>query len=149
MTEQEFERLKKRFGADVAAWPAPHRQEAQAFLADATAGQATDEDAALDRLILDAAATGTDEIALTRKVLARINEERRPGLRSGGLLGLWSMPAAASGFAALLLVAAIGGYLAAGDGPGMDGMDDALLAFALGDGGAGDLLGDLGGEDQL
>lgn len=145
MTEQEFERLKKRFGADVAAWPAPYRQEAQAFLAEQTA----DADAALDRLILDAAATGTDEIALTRKVLARINGQRKPGLLSGGLLGLWSMPAAASGFAALLLVAAIGGYLAAGDGPGMDGMDDALLAFALGDGGAGDLLDGFGGEDQL
>lgn len=145
MTEQEFERLKKRFGADVAAWPAPYRQEAQAFLAEQTANA----DAALDRLILDAAATGTDEIALTRKVLARINEERRPGLRSGGLLGLWSMPAAASGFAALLMVAAVGGYVAAGDGPGMDGMDDALLAFALGDGGAGDLLDGFGGEDQL
>jgi len=149
MTEQEFERLKKRFGADVAAWPAPYRQEAHAFLADATDGPATDADTALDRLILDAAATGTDEIALTRKVLARINEERRPRPLSGGLLGLLSMPAAASGFAALLLVAAIGGYLVAGDGPGVDGMDDALLAFALGDGGAGDLLGDLGGEDQL
>jgi len=149
MTEQEFERLKKRFGADVAAWPAPHRQEARAFLADATAGDTTDADAALDRLILDAAATGTDEIALTRKVLARINEERKPGLLSGGLVGLLSMPAAASGFAALLLIAALGGYLAAGDGPAMDGMDDALLAFALGDGGAGDLLGEFGGEDQL
>lgn len=149
MTEQEFARLKQRFGADVAAWPAPHRQEAQAFLAAAMADKTTDEDAALDRLILDAAETRTDEIAMTRKVLARINEERRPGLRSGGLLGLLSMPAAASGFAVLLLVSAIGGYVAAGDGPGMDGMDDALLAFALGDGGAGDLLGDLGGEDQL
>jgi len=149
MTEQEFERLKKRFGADVATWPAPHRQEAQAFLADATAGQASDAEAALDRLILDAASAETDEIALTRKVLAQINRERRPGLRSGGLAGLWSMPAAASGFAALLLVAAIGGYLAAGDGPGTDGMDDALLAFALGDSGASDLLDGFGGEDQL
>jgi hypothetical protein len=148
MTEQ-FERLKKRFGADVAAWPAPHRQEAQALLADTTAGRTADRDAALDRLILDAAAAETYEIALTRKVLARINAERKPAMRPRGLLGLWSMPAAASGFAALLLVAAIGGYLAAGDGPGMDGMDDALLAFALGDGGAGDLLDGFGGEDQL
>jgi len=147
MTEQEFERLKKRFGEDVATWPAPHRQEAQAF--HTTADQTADGDAALDRLILEAAGAGTDEIALTRKVLARINEKPRAGILSG----LWSMPAAASGFAALLLVAAVGGYLAAGDGPGMDGMDDALMAFALGDGGMGDPSGDLldgfSAEDQL
>jgi hypothetical protein len=147
MTEQEFERLQRRFGADVSAWPAPWRQEAFAYLGGA---DAADVDDALDRLVLDAARDETEEVALARTVLARINSERKPGLLSGALPRTWTMPAAASGFAVLLLVAAVGGYLAAGDAP--EGLDDALLAFALGDGGIsgdGGLLDDLPGEGQL
>ena len=28
MTQHDFEELKRRFGADIDAWPAPHRREA-------------------------------------------------------------------------------------------------------------------------
>ena len=148
MTEQEFERLKRRFGADVSAWPAPYSKEAERLFADTEAASGPDD--ALDGLILDAAAAETDEAALTREVLARIRAERQRGFLSDGLSRLWTMPAAASGFAALLLLAAISGYVAAGDAP--EGLDDALLALALGDGGLGagsDLLGEFPGEEQL
>ncbi len=130
MTEQEFEQLQRRFGTDVSLWPAPYRQEAMRHDADAT----VDADEALDRLVLEAAGTTTDDIALTRKVLATINREQKPGA-FGSFARLWSMPAAASGFAALLLVAALGGYMAASDTP--EGLDDALLALTLGGDGAG------------
>jgi hypothetical protein len=141
MTEQEFERLKRRFGAEVSAWPAPYRQEGLTYLAGAGA---TSEDEALDRLILAAAAAETDEVALTRKVLARIADDRKSAgsALSGGFWRMWTMPAAASGFAALLLVAAVAGYTAAERG--LDATDDSLMAFALGgEGGLGN--GDLGG----
>jgi hypothetical protein len=150
MTEQEFERLKLRFGADVSLWPAPHRQEGLAYLVgrDKTA----DADDALDRLILDAAQAETDEVALTRKVLARIADERTQAgaFLSNGLSRIWTMPAAASGFAALLLVAALAGYTIADRR--LDAADDSLMAFALGgaglDGGVLDELG-AGEEEQL
>jgi AcrR family transcriptional regulator len=148
MTEQEFERLRRRFGADVSAWPAPHRQEALAHLAGDKATTGTDE--ALDRLVLAAALRDTDEAALTRKVLARMARERETAALRGGPWRLWTIPAAASAFAVLLMMACVGGYMAAGDGT--EGLDDALLAFALGAGEAGgsELLSDeLGAEEQL
>ena len=144
MTEQEFEQLQRRFGPDVSLWPAPYRQEAMQRDADAT----VDADEELDRLVLEASGSATDEIALTRKVLATINRERKP-VAFGGFARLWSMPAAASGFAALLLLAALGGYMAANDTP--DGLDDALLALTLGGDGGGvfDDLDSGDGEEQL
>jgi hypothetical protein len=150
MTEQEFERLKRRFGADFSAWPAPYRREGLAHLAGQDA--APDADDALDRLILDAAHAETDEVALTRKVLARIADERKQtgAFLSGGFWRMWTMPAAASGFAALLLVAALAGYTIADRR--LDAADDSLMAFALGgeslDGGVLDELG-TGEEEQL
>ncbi|MEP9386873.1 hypothetical protein [Mesorhizobium sp. KR9-304] len=150
MTEQEFERLKRRFGADVSLWPAPHRQEGLAHLSGK--GVTAEPDDELDRLILDAARADTDEVALTRKVLAKIAAEGKPAGSSvsGAFRRMWTMPAAASGFAALLLVAALAGYTMADRG--MDAGDDALMAFALGgeslDGGILDQLG-AGEEEQL
>jgi hypothetical protein len=148
MTKREFERLKRRFGADVSLWPAPHRQEGLRFLAE---GEVADADDALDRLVLDAAAAETDEVALTRKVLAKIADERKPAGALSGLWRLWTMPAVASGFAALLLVAAFAGYTLAERG--LDAADDSLMAFTLGEGGLGDtgggLLDELGGGEQL
>ena len=142
MTEEQFERLKRRFGADVSQWPAPHRQEGLAYLAGK--GEAPEADDALDRLILDAAAAETDEVALTRKVLAKIGDQRRPAnTLSGGFWRMWTMPAAASGFAALLLVAAIAGYTVAERR--LDAADDSLMAFTLG-GGDGELGGGILGE---
>ena len=152
MTEEQFERLKRRFGADVSLWPAPHRQEGLAYLA--VEGETPEADDTLDRLVLDAAAAGTDEVALTRKVLAKIADERQPMNAFLGFRRMWAMPAAAaSGFAALLLVAAVAGYAAADRG--LDVADDSLMALALGGGGldngeaGGGLLDDLGGEEQL
>lgn len=144
MTEQEFERLQRRFGEDVSTWPAPYRQGALARLEGEAAG-----DAALDRLILEAADAETDEAAMARKVLARIGRESSPSAFAAALRRFFTMPAAASGFAALLLAAAIGGYVAGGDGT--QGLDDALMAFALGEqgSGGGDLLEGLGEEERL
>jgi hypothetical protein len=146
MTEEQFERLKRRFGADVSAWPAPHRQEGLAYLADKD--EASEADDALDRQILDAAAAETDEVALTRKVLAKIAGERKPAnTLSGGFWRMWTMPAAASGFAALLLVAAFAGYTVAERR--LDATDDSLMAFALGGGDGGGILDELGaGEEE-
>jgi hypothetical protein len=147
MTEEQFERLKRRFGVDVSAWPAPHRREGLAYLAGKD--EAPEADDALDRLILDAAAAETDEIALARKVLAKIGDERRPAnALSGGFLRMWTMPAAASGFAALLLVAAFAGYTVAERR--LDATDDSLMALALGGGElGGGILDELGdGEEE-
>jgi hypothetical protein len=151
MTEQEFERLKRRFGADVSLWPAPYRQEGLRFLAGEDVS--ADADDALDRLVLDAAQTDTDEVALTRKVLATINDERQPVSWFLEFRQMWAMPAAAaSGFAMLLIVAAAAGYVAADRG--LEATDDSLLALALGGGlgngeVGGGLLDELGGEEQL
>lgn len=150
MTNEEFERLKRRFGADVSAWPAPFRQEGLRYLAGADEAE---EDEALDRLILDAAQADTDEVVLTRKVLGEINDERQPVYWCLEFRRRWAMPTAvASGFAMLLLIATVAGYVAAQRG--LDATDDSLMALALGGGslGNGDLggvIGELGGEEQL
>jgi hypothetical protein len=150
MTEEQFERLKRRFGADVSRWPAPHRQEGLRFLAGT--GE-TAEDDPLDRLVLDAAQTDTDEVALTRKVLAEINDERQPVYWFLEFRRMWAMPTAvASGFAMLLLVAAVAGYTMA---ERLEATDDSLMALALGEGGLGNgevgggLFDEPGGEEQL
>jgi hypothetical protein len=142
--------LKRRFGADVSLWPAPYRQEGLRFLAG---GDDASADDALDRLVLDAAQADTDEVALTRKVLAAINDERQPVNWFLEFRQMWAMPAAAaSGFAMLLVVAAAAGYVAADRG--IDANDDSLLALALGGGldsgeVGGGPLDELGGEEQL
>ena len=62
---------------------------------------------------------------------------------------MWTMPAAASGFAALLLVAAFAGYTVADRG--LDAADDSLMAFALGGGGGdlgGGILDELGADEE-
>ncbi len=147
MTDQEFERLQRRFGADVSAWPAPYRQEGQSHLAR-DAADAPDSDAALDAMILAASEMPTDERALTRDVLARIGNDRRSGAIGAGIWGMWTMPAAASAFAAMLVVATIAGYAVAESGADPD--DDALLAYALGGGLGNEMLDETGGgEEQL
>ena len=50
MTEDDFEELRRRFGADIDAWPAPHRREAAALLAGRTSTTPLDPDDDLDRL---------------------------------------------------------------------------------------------------
>lgn len=128
MTRDEFERNKRRFGNDVDAWPAPFRQEARAFLAADRSPQ-DDPDGALDRLVLEAALTDSDEQALARKVLARIDAGRA---RSPFLPGFLLAPAGLAACAAAVLIAvALAGYQVArlqGD----DLPDSELLALASG-----------------
>lgn len=125
MTGDDFEALKRRFGDDITAWPAPYRQQASGMFAT-SAGP----DDALDRLALEAALLDTDESELTRQVLARIEADH--GSRLGSFLsGLMLKPAAMAACAALLLAAlATGGYqMAASQG---DPFDAQLLALAAG-----------------
>lgn len=147
MTRDEFERNRQRYGNDVETWPAPFRQEARAFMA----GRAEDDgpDAALDRLVREAALIDGDDQALARKVLARIDAGRaRPSLLLGFLLAPTGLAACA---AAILIAAALAGYQLARlqDEP----QDSDLLALASGarladDGGPG-IAADPAGEDSL
>jgi len=131
MTEEELERLKRRFGSDIAVWPAPHRLEAQIFLAGRSQAKGPDNDAHLERIILEASLEDTDERTLARMVLERIDQERRPVFPSLTMPSLLRFPAFATGLAAILVAAGVGGYLVAGAKYGK--LDDVLLALAAGD----------------
>lgn len=131
MTEEEFERLKRRFGDDISAWPAPHRAEAGAFRAATSEVADLGEDARLDRLILEAAQMETDEQALIRKVQERIIHKQRPFFHLFPMRQSWQLPAVTASLAAILVATGIAGYAAAG--PDLGRMDDALLALATGD----------------
>jgi len=128
MAEDELEHLKRRFGHDMTCWPAPHHKEAEIFLSrgDATA---FDDGDYLERLVLKAAAVETDEVALTRSVLHRLDNQRFAGM---GLIN-WLPPlrpaALAASATALLVAAGVSGYTA---GDAMRA-DDLLLALAAGD----------------
>ncbi|TSE03861.1 hypothetical protein C1D09_025110 [Mesorhizobium intechi] len=144
MTRDEFERYRRRFGDMVEAWPAPFRQQALALLA---AERRDDPDAALDRLVLEAALTDGDDQALARKVLARV--EAGPA-RASFVPHLFFSPAGFAACAAAVLVAAtLAGYQVARlqDDPS----DAELLALASGsslaDGGG--VAADAQGEGSL
>ncbi|TGQ30835.1 hypothetical protein [Mesorhizobium sp. M00.F.Ca.ET.216.01.1.1] len=136
MTRDEFERNKRRFGDDVDVWPAPFRQQALAFMAGETgasesaadASPQDDADRALDRLVLEAALVDSDEQALARKVLARIDAGRaRPSFLPRFLLAPAGLAVCA---AALLVAVTLAGYQLArlqDDLP-----DSELLALASG-----------------
>lgn len=129
MTRDEFERNKRRFGDAIDAWPAPFRQQAQAFVAGETDRSPQDDpDRTLDRLVLEAALMDGDEHALARKVLARIDAGRaRPSFLPGFLLGPAGLTACAAAF---LVAATLAGYQVArlqDDLP-----DSELLALASG-----------------
>jgi len=143
MTRDEFERHNLRFGAAVETWPAPFRQQALALLA---AERKDDPDAALDRLVLEAALTDGDDQALARKVLARIEAgSARPSL----LPRLLFSPAGfAACVAAVLVAATLAGYQVARlqDDPS----DTELLALASGSSLAdGGIAADAEGEGSL
>jgi hypothetical protein len=144
MTRDEFEENRRRFGDDFNAWPAPYRQQGRDFL-EGRAGAAGGEDKALDRLVLEAAAAETDEQALTRKVLARIDEDRA---RAPFWSWAWLSPAAmAASVVAVLAAATAAGYtLGADEGS----LESDLIAFAIG---APELAGDdlpgIGEEGEL
>jgi hypothetical protein len=129
MTEDDFEELRRRFGTDIDAWPAPHRREAAALLAGRTSTTPLDPDDDLDRLVLEAIAAPTDDRALARQVLARVRQARRPVFAFAMPRPL-ALPAAAAGLALVLMAASGAGYTLAGSGG--DRLDEALLAFAIG-----------------
>jgi hypothetical protein len=149
MTRDEFEELRRRFGEDVAAWPAPYRQAALGMLRDA-GGQPSDDDEALDRLILDAASMETDERRLTRQVLSRLDASRTQRPVARVLSGFLARPAAMTACAAaLFVVLMVAGYQMAGLQD--DSFDSDLLALANGVPLGGDLLaapGDEAGEEN-
>ncbi|MBM2711796.1 hypothetical protein JQK88_11125 [Mesorhizobium caraganae] len=125
MTRDEFERNRRRFGDIVEAWPAPFRQQALALMA---AERKDDPDAALDRLVLEAALTDSDDQELASKVLARIEA----GSAGPSLLArlLWSPAGFAACAAAALVAVMLAGYQVARlqDDPS----DTELLALASG-----------------
>ncbi|CAN7671208.1 hypothetical protein [Mesorhizobium sp. LjNodule214] len=146
MTRDEFERNRRRFGDEVDNWPAPFRQEAQAFMAGA---EHDDPDDALDRLVREAALIDGDDQALAHNVLARIDAGRaRPSSLPRFLLAPAGL--AACGAAALLAVMLAGYQVARLQD---DLQDSELLALASGarladDGGPG-IAADPAEEDSL
>jgi hypothetical protein len=129
MTRDEFERNKRRFGDDFDVWPAPFRQAALAFVAgDTDPSPQDDPDRALDRLVLEAALMDSDEQALARKVLARIDAgQARSSFLPGFLLAPAGLVACAAAF---LVTATLAGYQLARLQD--DLQDSELLALASG-----------------
>lgn len=131
MNGDAFERLQRRFGSRIEAWPAPYRQEANVFLKGGSETGDAPNDDDLDQLVREAAATPGDERALTREVLKRIKPRRGTSFAVSGIAGAWRVPAVATSFSVVLVAAAALGYMLAGSGPEM--LDDALLSFAAGE----------------
>ncbi|AZO67275.1 MULTISPECIES: hypothetical protein [unclassified Mesorhizobium] len=154
MTRDEFERNKHRFGDDFDVWPAPFRQEALAFVAGDT-DRSPQDDPELDRLVLEAALMDSDEQALARKVLARIDAgQARLSFLPGFLLAPAGLVACAAAF---LVAATLAGYQLARLQD--DLQDSELLALASGarlsdnglsgDGESGIAADPAAGEDSL
>ncbi|MGO7212499.1 hypothetical protein ACC817_12445 [Rhizobium ruizarguesonis] len=68
MTDEEFENLKRRFGDDISAWPAPYRRLAE---------NSPNEDP-IDRMAREAVIETIDDNRLVRKVLDRLAADRNP-----------------------------------------------------------------------
>lgn len=114
MDDAELSRLRRRFGDDIANWPAPHRQEARNYLTGEGGA-----DAGLHAALMQP----TNEGALAQAVLTRIAAPPRHGFV------LASRPTMA-GYAMLLLAFGGIGY---GNPFTGDSTTDTLLAIALGD----------------
>ncbi|TRC90229.1 hypothetical protein FJV80_07300 [Mesorhizobium sp. WSM4310] len=146
MTREEFENNRRRFGDDIDAWPASLKGPALAFMAlEGDAGA----DAALDRLVRQAALVEGDDRALARKVMARIDRgAARPSLVPRFLFAPTGLAACA---AALLVTATIAGYQVARLQD--QSQDSELLAFAAGarlaDDGGSAITADPGEGDPL
>ena len=138
LTEGELEHLKRRFGDDISCWPAPHRKEAQISLSRSDAAAFDDEDH-LENLVLKAAVMETDEDALTRCVLHRVNSRRSVGMGPIYWLPLLRPATLAVSVTGLLVAAGVCGYLAGDAGRA----DDLLLALASGDTALAGLYGPL------
>jgi hypothetical protein len=129
MTKDEFNRLRGRFGEDVATWPAPYRQEAALSPVKPNDEVIMDDDA-LDQLILEAVLVPTDERTLTRKVLSRIGQTPQP-IFDFAMMPFRSSSAIAAGTVLVLMISAVSGYIAASNSNELP--DDLLLAFATGE----------------
>lgn len=143
MNEDEFRRLKARFGENTATWPSPYRQEASSCSSSLDQNIATD-DGALDRLVLEAALAPVDERALTGKILAHIGQSPQPILPFPVTLPLRLWPALAVSAGLVLMIAAAGGYTAASNSNVLS--DDVLLALATGEPPSG-LVEDMSASD--
>ncbi|PBB24225.1 MULTISPECIES: hypothetical protein [unclassified Mesorhizobium] len=125
MTREEFENNRRRFGDDIDAWPASLKGPALAFMAlEGDAGA----DAALDRLVRQAALVESDDRALARNVMARIDRPaRRPSLLPRVLVAPAGLAACT---AAVLVAATVAGYQVARLQD--QSQDSELLALAAG-----------------
>jgi hypothetical protein len=106
MTENDFNRYRSLFGENPDLWPVPQRQEARAFLAAQHDGTAP---RTLDQSIFDAALLPTDEAALARVVLARINAPRPVGWLERLANGMMPKPMLAA-FSVLMVSVSVAGY---------------------------------------
>jgi hypothetical protein len=150
MNRDEFEECRRRFGDEVAAWPGPYRQQALGMQAGEGEGS-PDDDAILDRLVLDAALSDTDERKLTQQVLARIDADEKMRFGLPFLSGLLLRPAGMAACAAAVLAAlSVGGYQVARLQD--NGFESEFLALAAGTPLVGDDLPaeyGVGEEDSL
>jgi hypothetical protein len=128
MTREEYEQLQKKFGPDISAWPAPYRTEALILVLNEKGMARLQDDEGLDRAILAAALTSTDEMKLTRTVLKRLDQQQAPHLT---LQQFFPVPRAAfASFVAVLMLAAVSGYLTTQ--PQDDADENEMLALAIG-----------------
>lgn len=99
MSEEEFKKLKRRFGDDVSTWPAPYRRLAENRL----------DENPVDSLVREAAVDKVDDNLLARKVLDGLGADRNP--RSKSLWSSFASPRLAAAAVLILTGAAImGGY---------------------------------------
>ncbi|MCJ9749128.1 hypothetical protein MOV61_00175 [Neorhizobium sp. BETTINA12A] len=99
MTDEEFKKLKRRFGDDVSTWPAPYRRLAENRL----------DENPVDSLVREAAIDKVDDNLLARKVLDGLGGHRNP--RSKWLWSAFASPRLVATAALILTGAALmGGY---------------------------------------
>lgn len=130
LSEQEFEHLLDRHGADPSAWPAAAQRPAAALLAASATARANLEDARLLDVALDAAlAPVPTPLGLRTRIVARTE-------RTETRFGWWSTAWRPLGVACAPLVLGFG----LGVAFGLDGLEDAadlearvLLAFSASD----------------
>ncbi len=128
MTREEYEQLQRKFGTDISVWPAPYRAEALILVLNEKEAALLNGDEGLDRAVLEAALMPTDDMQLARDVLKRIDENRAPNLTLQKLFP--ARRAAFASFAAVLMVAAVSGYVTAK--PRDDLNEDEMLSLAMG-----------------
>jgi hypothetical protein len=106
MNEKDYDQYRSLFGENPDHWPMPQRQEARAFL-----GGQPDDPAlqTLDQTILNAALLPTDEAAIARSVLSRINAPQPVGWFERLSNGVMPKPMLAA-FSMLMVSVSVAGY---------------------------------------